>query len=89
MKARNDRFRNFRKQLLRLMERCQLSAYGLARITEYDGTFIKRLVVGERNPSRRTVLRIAKELYDYTTLISNADVDRLIKASGFPPPRGL
>ena len=89
MIVRKDRFGKFRKELLALMKKCQLSPYGLSRLTELDPTFIKRVVIGERNPSRKTVLLIAKELYAYTSQITDADIDRLIKASGFPPPRRL
>ena len=89
MAVKKDRFRKFRKELLQLMKKCQLSPYGLSRLTQLDSTFIKRVVNGERNPSRNTVLLIAKEFRDYTSLVSDADVDRLIKASGFPPPRSI
>ena len=89
MDVPKDRFRNYRKQLQKQMKTCQLSAYALGRLTGLDPTFIKKLVVGDRNPSRKTVLLIAKEIRDYTSLISDSDVDRLIKASGFPPPRNI
>ena len=89
MNAPKDRFRRYRKELEKLMKTCQLSAYAMGRLTGLDPTFIKKLVAGDRNPSRKTVLLIAKEVREYTSLISDADVDRLIKASGFPPPRHL
>ncbi len=87
MKVPKDRFSRYRKELQKLLKRCQLSAYALGRITGLDPTFIKKLVVGDRNPSRKTVLLIAKEIREYTSLFSDSDIDRLIKASGFPPPK--
>ncbi len=89
MNVPKDRFRKFRGELQNQMKTCQLSAYALAGLTGLDPTFIKKLVAGERNPSRKTVLLMAKEFRDYTSLISDSDVARLIKASGFPPPRNV
>ena len=89
MDVPKDRFRKFRRELQNQMKTCQLSAYALGRLTGLDPTFIKKLVVGERNPSRKTVLLIAQEIGEYTSLISGSDVDRLIKGSGFPPPRNI
>ena len=83
------RFRKFRIELRAQMKTCLLSAYALGRLTGLDPTFIKKLVVGARNPSRKTVLLIAKEIRAYTTLVSDSDAARLIKASGFPPPRNV
>lgn len=82
MKVPKDRFGKYRKELQKLLKRCQLIAYALGRITGLDPTFIKKLVVGDRNSSRKTVPLIAKEIRVYTSLISDSDIDRLIKASG-------
>ena len=86
---KKDRFLKFRRELEKQMITCQLSAYALGCLTGLDPTFIKKLVVGERCPSRKTVLLVATELREYTSLISDADVHRLIKASGYPPPRNI
>ena len=86
MVVKKDRFRKFRKEHHKLMEKCQLSPYALSRLTEFDSTLLKRVVTGERNPSRNTVHKIAIELRGYTSIISDSDVDRLIKASGIPHP---
>ena len=89
MNVPKDRFRKYRRELKKQMETCQLSAYALGRLTELDPTFIKKVVVGDRYPSRKTVLLIAKAISEYTSLISDTDIHRLNKASGFPPPRKL
>ena len=87
MGEERDQFKSFRRQLGHLMDRCRLTAYGLGKETSIDPTFIYRLLSGERNPSRSTVLNLAQALYEYSTVITQRDAERLIQSSGFPPPR--
>ena len=89
MFSQKDKHRKFRAYLKKLMDKCQLTAYGLGQISKLDPTFIRRISSGQRNPSRRTVLKIAAALRDYSTVVTDGDVELLIKVSGFPPPRNL
>ena len=89
MFSEKDKYRKFRAYLKKLMDKCQLTAYGLGQISKLVPTFIRRLSSGQRNPSRRTVLKIAASLRDYSTVITDRDIELLIKVSGFPPPRNL
>jgi len=89
MFSEKDKYRKFRAYLKKLMDKCQLTAYGLGQISKLDPTFIRRISSGQRNPSRRTVLQIAVALRDYSTVVTDGDVELLIKVSGFPPPRNL
>ena len=89
MFSEEDKYRKFRAYLKTLMDKCQLTAYGLGQISTLDPTFIRRIASGQRNPSRHTVLKIAASLRDYSTVITDRDTELLIKVSGFPPPRNL
>ena len=89
MCSEKDKYRKFRGYLKKLMDKCQLTAYGLGQISKLDPTFLRRISSGQRNPSRRTVLQIAVALRDYSTVITDGAVELLIKVSGFPPPRNL
>ena len=76
MFSEKDKYRKFRAYLKKLMDKCQLTAYGLGQISTLDPTFIRRIASGQRNPSRRTVLQIAVALRDYSTVITDGDIDR-------------
>ena len=89
MFSEKDKQRKFRRHLKKLMDKCQLSGYGLAQISGSDGSYIHRVLKGERNPSRQWVLKIAVALRDYSPEIRIRDVQLLIKLSGFPPPHSL
>jgi len=69
------------------MDKCKLTAYGLGQLSNVDAAFMYRILKGEGWPSRQTVLAIASALYDYSTVITEGDVQALIKSSGYPPPR--
>ena len=84
MFSEKDKYRKFRAYLKKLMDKCQLTAYGLGQISKLDPTFLRRILSGQRNPSRRTVLKIAASLRDYSTVITDRDIELLIKVSGFP-----
>jgi predicted transcriptional regulator len=70
MFSEKDKHRKFRAYLKKLMDKCQLTAYGLGQISKLDPTFIRRISSGQRNPSRRTVLKIAAALRDYSTVVT-------------------
>ena len=89
MFSRKDKLGKFRRHLKKLMEKCQLSGYGLAQISGSDGSYVNRVLKGERNPSRQWVFKIAVALRDYSPVITDRDVQLLIKLSGFPPPHSL
>ena len=89
--AKNDElhFMEITINLKKLMEKCQLSAYALAQISMSDGSYIHRVLKGERNPSREWVFKISVALRDYSPVITDRDVQLLIKPSGFPQPHSL
>ena len=89
MFSRKDKLGEFRHHLKKLMEKCRLSGYGLAQISGSDGSYILRVLKAERNPSRQWVFKITVALRDYSPVISDRDVQLLIKFSGFPPPHSL
>ena len=89
MFSEKDKHRRFRDHLKKLMKKCQLTAYGLGGISNCDSTFIRRIVLGQRIPRRRTVLKIAVAFRDYSTVISDRDIELLIKFSGIAPPRSF
>ena len=84
-----DKPRKFRNHLKKLMEKCQLTAYGLGEISRCDPTFIRRILLGQRNASRRTVLMLAVAIRDYSTVVSDRDIELFIKFSGIAPPRNF
>ena len=78
----------FQRHLRHLMGRCQLTAYALGGMSYTDPTYISRLLIGERQkPSRDAVIRLASAMADYSTVISNEDVDRLLEDAGHVPLR--
>ena len=87
MNQRNDRFKNFRNYLRKLMARCQITAYRLALMADLSPGTITRILKGDRVPSRDKVFKLAQTLYGYTTLISERDAQRIVDHSGYPPPR--
>ena len=84
MLFQRDRSKKFRKRLKKLMDRCKLTAYGLGKLSHVD---IYRILKGEGRPSRQSVLAIAAALFEYSTVITERDVQVLINSSGYPPPR--
>ena len=89
MFSEKDKQRKFRRHLKKLMDKCQLSGYALAQISGVDGSYINRVLKGERNLGRNMVFKVAVALRDYSPVISGRDVQLLIKLSGFPPPHSL
>ena len=87
MNNKQDRFKNFRKYLRKLMARCQVTAYGLAQMADINPSTIYRLLKGERMPSRHTVIRLAQALYEYSTIVTERDAQRHVDYDGYPPPR--
>ena len=87
MVNKQDRFKNFRNYLRKLMARCQITGYGLAQIAGIHPSTIYRMLNGDRVPSRDTVFRLAQALYEYSTIVSEPDAQRLIDYAGYPPPR--
>ena len=75
------------RRLKKLMDKCQLTPYGLGQLAGVDASHIYRIVNGERRPSRSTMLAMAQALHEYSSLITERDINNLIKYSGFPPPR--
>ncbi len=76
----------FRRHLNKLRKRCRLTDYGLAFIADVDPTYLRKLLTGERKkPSRRLVWRIADAILEYTSAISEKDVDKLIEYAGHAP----
>ena len=84
MFSEKDKYREFRAYLKKLMDKCQLTAYGLGQISTLDPTFIRRIASGQRNPSRRTVLKIAASLRDYSTVITDRAMEWLSRSPGAP-----
>ena len=87
MVNKQDRFKNFRNYLRKLMARCQVTAYGLAQLAGIDPSTIYRVLKGERIPSRDTVFRLAQALFEYSAIVNERDAQRLVDLSGYPPPR--
>ena len=87
MNHKKDRFKNFRNYLRKLMTRCQVTTYRLSQIAGVDSSTIYRVIKGERIPNRHTVFRLAQALYEYSTIVTERDAQRLIDHSGYPPPR--
>ncbi len=87
MNQKNDRFKNFRNYLRKLMARCQITAYRLAQMAKLSPSTITRILKGNRVPSRDTVFKLAQVIFEYTILISERDAQRLVDHSGYPPPR--
>ena len=79
--------KKFCKYLKKLMDKCQLTPYGLGQIAGVDPSHVYRIVHGEGRPSRSTMLAMAQALHEYSSVITEKDMDHLIKYSGFPPPR--
>ena len=78
----------FQRHLRDMMDRCQISAYALGNMSRADPSYVLRLLSGERqNPSRDVVISMAQALQEYSTMISDEDVDRLIEYSGHVPLR--
>jgi len=87
MNRKIDRFKKFRKYLGKLMARCQITAYRLAQMADLSPGTISKILKGDRVPSRDTVFKLARVFFEYTTLISERDAQRLVDYSGYPPPR--
>ena len=76
----------FRRHLDKLRKRCRLTAYGLATIAYVDPTYLRKLLTGEgKHPRRELVCRIAYAMLEYTSTISEKDVDKLVKYAGHAP----
>ena len=75
------------KLVTRMRGRAGMTTYGLARDADVDFNYLKKLERGEaRNPSRVVLMSLGNALTAYTSLFSRRDVDRILKAAGFPPP---
>lgn len=86
MFTNKDQFGKFRVQLARLMNRCQLTRYALAQIAGLNPSSVYRIMSAERDPSRGVVLSLAAALLDYSPLVTQRDIELLIKSSRYPPP---
>ena len=87
MTQKHDRLKRFRKYLDILIARCQISGYRLAQMADLSPGTISRIRKGDRSPSRDTVFKLAQVIFEYTTIVSERDAQRLIDYSGYPPPR--
>lgn len=65
----------FSKTLRRLARKCDKSEYDLTQLTGLDGSFIHRLLSGEKNPSLATVTRLAIALVMDKELAKQHPVD--------------
>ena len=75
------------KLVTRMRRRAGMTTYGLATNAAVDFNYLKKLERGEaRNPSRAVLMSLGNALTAYTSLFSRRDVDRVLKAAGFPPP---
>ncbi len=81
-----DRFGKFRNELERLMKKSQLTPYGLAQVSGLSPTFVYRILAAKRNPSRPTVLALAAGLLEYSPVVTQRDIQLLIKYSKYAPP---
>lgn len=86
MFSKKDRFDKFRNELERLMKKCQLTPYGLAQVSRLDPSFVYRILAAKRNPSRPTVLALAAGLLEYSPVVTERDIQLLIKYSKYAPP---
>lgn len=75
----------FAKELKKLLDRCDLTGYGLAMMTGLDDSYTYKLLKGEKsNPRRQTVTDIGHVLQEeFPELVTTKDLDRLLKAAGF------
>lgn len=72
--------------IIQMREKAGLTYSQLARLAGTDRSYLRRLEVGEsRNPGHDTLIDLAEALVDYTKLFTEDDVDRVLKAAGFPP----
>lgn len=81
-----DEVTELQKFLGELMRRCQFNAYRLSEESGVSYRQVRRLLSGERRKTTRgTILSLGKAMANYTSLVTEKDVDRLIKLAGHPP----
>jgi len=89
-----DRFKEpdtpFQKTLNKLMNKCKIPTYALAQVADVDPSYLQRLRNGERRrPGRDVVIRLATAMAEYSEVISDKDVRRLIESAGHTVPKRL
>jgi transcriptional regulator with XRE-family HTH domain len=73
--------------ITRMRLKAGMSRYRLAADAGVDYNHVKKLETGvSRNPSRQVLVDLAGALAGYTSMYSQKDVTRILKAAGFPPP---
>lgn len=81
-----DEVTELQKFLGELMRRCQFNAYRLSEESGVSYRQVRRLLSGERRKTTRgTILSLGKAMANYTSPVTEKDVDRLIKLAGHPP----
>lgn len=72
--------------LLEMASEAGLTRHQLALRANVDDRYLARLESGEAvNPGRDIVLRLGVALVRYTSLFGRNNVERVLKAAGFPP----
>ncbi len=69
-----------------LRKKAKLSTWKLAELAYVDHRYLYRLESGEKtHPSRGVLIRLGRALVNYSKLFDEDDVDRILKAGGYPP----
>ncbi len=77
----------FQRRLRKMIEKSDISLYGLAKSAMVDESYVRRLVSGERRrPGERVAVNLALTLAEYSAKISSRDAERLIRTAGYEPP---
>ena len=82
----------FQRELAKLMSRCDVTAYSRVIGAWLSESYTTRLLRGERrNPSRGAVLALASAIEEHSSDnhcgIAARELNRLVKAAGYRPPR--
>ena len=72
--------------IMKLRKNANLSTWKLAELAYVDHRYLYRLERGEKtHPSRDILIRLGRELVNYSKLFDEDHVDRILKAAGYPP----
>ena len=72
--------------IMKMRKKARLSTWKLAELAYMDHRYLYRLERGEKtHPSREVLIRLGRALVHYSKLFTEEDVDKILKAAGFPP----
>jgi transcriptional regulator with XRE-family HTH domain len=74
------------RMIIKMRKRAKLTRNALAEASYIDPKYLWNLEHGiSRNPGRRILIDLTRALVAYTKMFSEEDVDKVLKAAGYPP----